>query len=140
MKSPIVTLIPVTFLFYGVGIGFAQGQDKPPGSIKLLPGYSHQALRGIDTRVGKISRKDGLTIQYDIGTLAGNYAEARKDEAVWFKVQVLNGQTVHVAFTNDKTLYVTFTNGPANFYATVKTEEDLADVLLMLSTYTPSRK
>lgn len=139
MNSAYVTLVPATFLLCGA-IGFAQGPDKPPGSIKLLPGYTHQRLRGIDTQVGKISRKDGLTIQYDIGVLAGNYAEKQKEEAAWFKEQVINGQAVQVAFMKDKQLTVTFTNGPANFFVTIKSEEDMADVLLMLSTYTPDKK
>jgi hypothetical protein len=140
MKSTLALLIPMTLVLCGPNVGFAQRTAEPPGSIKLLPRYTHQPLRGIDTLVGKISREDGLTIQYDIGTLAGNYAMAQKDEAVWFKEHVINGQTVQMAFSKSKELTVTFTNGPANFFATVKSEEDLADVLLMLATYSPSRK
>ena len=139
MNSVLVSLIPATILLCGT-IGFAQGADAPPGSIKLLPGYTHHRLRGIDTQVGKISRKDGLSIEYDIGESAGDYAESQKADAAWFKQQVINGQAVQVAFKKDKQLIVTFTNGPANFFATIKSEEDMADVLLMLSTYTPDKK
>ncbi len=137
MKSILIAIISATFLW--VATGFCQGQDKPPGSIKMLPGYTHQQLRGIDTQVGKFTCKDGPTIEYDIGELAGNYAEAQKDEATWFKKQVVNGQTVHLAFNKNKELTVTFTNGPANFFATIKSEEDMADVLLMVFTYTPPK-
>src|SRR5438309_1303373 len=51
------------------------GQFPPPGNMKLLPGYVHEARRGIDSRVGVIYKKDGLSISYDIGRMAGVYAE-----------------------------------------------------------------
>ena len=136
MHLSYVLLIPASMLLCGV-LGSAQGADDPPGSIKLLTGYTHQRLRGIDTQVGKISRKDGLTIQYDIGELAGNYAAQRKSDAAWFKEQVIDGRTVQVALSKDRQLTVTFTKGPANFVATLKSDEDLAEVLLMLCTYSP---
>ncbi len=60
-------------------IGNAVAQDASvPGHIKLLPGYHHKHLQGIDTLVGEIAKKDGLSIKYDIGRLAGNYAAHQK--------------------------------------------------------------
>ena len=127
-----------------LGVASALAEDPvgtAPGGMKLLTGYRHQSLQGIDTRVGKIWKKDGLTIHYDIGLLAGNYAKSQAKEApVWHKEQVLGGRSVHLTFAKNKTLFVTLQEENANFYAAVKSEEDTADVLLMVLSYSPTEK
>ena len=96
----------------------------PPGDIKLLPGYEHQKLQGIDTRVGKISKEGGITIQYDIGRLAGNATKGLpKADVSWIKEQTINGHPVVVAKTKENVLYVTFTRSSANFSAKVATKK-----------------
>jgi hypothetical protein len=105
--------------------------------MTLLPGYQHERLQGIDTSVGRIWKKDGLEIHYDIGRLAGNYAQSRekdKDKLEWFKEQAVGGRNVQIALTKDRVLTITVA-GFANFYGTVKSEGDLADMLLMVLTY-----
>jgi hypothetical protein len=110
--------------------------DEPaPGGMKLLPGYEHTKRRGIDTEVGRIAKKDGLTIEYDIGGLAGNYAKnAAKNKPLWSRQQTVGKQKFDVCLDKERTLYVTV-DGFANFYAKVKSDEDIADVLLMALTY-----
>jgi hypothetical protein len=56
-------------LFSSVAFAATTQKDPPPGNIKLLPGYQHKTLQGIDTRVGKIWKEGGLEIKYDIGSL-----------------------------------------------------------------------
>jgi hypothetical protein len=119
--------------------------DEPagstPGDIKLLPGYKHAKLQGIDTRVGKTWKDGGLTIQYDIGRLAGNHVKAQeKDKGLWYKEQVLAGHPVQLALTKDRTLYVTFPEATANFYGRARSDEEMADMLLMVLTYMPPAK
>jgi hypothetical protein len=107
-----------------------------PGGIKLLPGYQHQKLQGIDTRVGKIWKEGGFTVEYDIGKLAGNAVKGQeKSTLLWRKDQVVDGREVEVALTKDRVLYVTFPQGSANFFGKVKSDEDMADMLLMVLTY-----
>src|SRR5262245_38172238 len=89
-------------LLSSVTICSAQRSDEPPGSMKLLPGYTHDRLRGVDTRTGRITKTGGLAIRYDIGHLAGNFAESNKHGAAWFKEQSVKGQTLQLAFTKDK--------------------------------------
>jgi hypothetical protein len=115
-------------------------ESPPPGSINLLPGYHHRIGQGIDSRVGTIWKKNGLRINYDIGELAGNYAECKQlcnwtDGEVWRKTQIVNGQHVVCVFTSKRRLVVSFPAAHANFYATVKTEGQLTDMLLMLFTF-----
>jgi hypothetical protein len=115
--------------------------DAAPGGMKLLSGYKHQKLRGIDTLVGKISKEGGLSIQYDIGRLAGNYAQSQaKEETLWHREQVIGGRPVQLTFAKNKTLYVTLPEANANFYALAKSEEDIADILLMVLSYSPPEK
>jgi hypothetical protein len=118
-----------------------ESADPAPGGMKLLSGYQHQKLQGIDTHVGKVWKDGGLSIQYDIGKLAGNYAKAQaKDEPLWHKEQVIGGRTLHLALAKDKKFYVTLPEWNANFWGQVKTEEDIADILLMVLTYSPAEK
>src|SRR6188768_1256004 len=127
-----------------LGIASVLAEDPAnaaPGGMKLLTGYKHQKLRGIDTLVGKISKEGGLSIQYDIGRLAGNYAKSQaKEEPLWHKEQVIGGRPVQLTFAKNKTLYVTLPEANANFYATAKSEEDIADILLMVLSYAPEEK
>src|ERR1051325_9596152 len=114
----------------------ANRRDAPPGGIRLLPGYQHKIEQGIDTQVGKILKDGGLTLEYDIGRLAGYYADAqRMSEYLWYKEQVVGGQNVRCALTKDNQLIVTFPDSSANFFGKVKSQEDMADALLMTLTY-----
>lgn len=127
-----------------VALRAASGDDPPPGSIKLLDGFKHQRMQGIDTRVGKIWKDGGITIQYDIGRLAGNYAEQQRkyqaDQLLWDRQQTWHGQPVELAMTKDRQLYVSFPERQANFYGQVQKEQDLVDALLMVLTYLPAEK
>lgn len=132
-----------------VSYSFAQTRTivsppTPPGNIKLLPGYIHETKRGIDSRVGEINKKGGLTIRYDIGDMAGNYAESfyarEKQNVIWIKNQKINNQDTIIVLLKDGSIYATFTTLSANFMSNVKTNEDLTDFLLMIMTYgTPDK-
>jgi hypothetical protein len=121
--------------------GGNQGENTPaPGGMTLLPGYKHEKGKGIDTRVGKMLKPDGLTINYDIGRPAGNHVKNwAKNNALWTKEQVIAGNKVQMALTNKKRLIVTFPDTYANFYGDVNSEGDLADMLLMVLTYAPPK-
>ena len=127
-----------------VALRAASADDPPPGSITLLDGFKHQKLQGIDTRVGKIWKDGGITIQYDIGRLAGNYAEQQRkyqaDQLLWDRQQTWQGQPVELAMMKDRQLYVSFPERHANFYGKVPKEQDLVDALLMVLTYLPAEK
>lgn len=123
------------------GAFFDDREDRPPGGIRLLRGYKHETLQGIDSRVGRISRKDGVTIEYDIGPLAGNYATSiLNDDRAWSREQTVASDTVQIVMTKKNVLHVSFKKGPANFWATAVTPADVADVLLMALTYPTAEK
>ncbi|HUQ32208.1 MAG TPA: hypothetical protein VM095_08805 [Pyrinomonadaceae bacterium] len=113
-------------------------KDLPPGGIKLLPGYQHKTLQGFDTWVGKIWKEGGLEIKYDIGFLAGDYADPKhRENFLWYKEQLIEGRRVHCALYKSNSLVVSFPDSSANFTAKVNSQEDIAEMLLMILTYRP---
>jgi hypothetical protein len=138
-----LAMVGTIFALMAISVVTAQEGDPPPGSIKLLPSYRHKTEQGIDTAVGRIWKEGGLTITYDIGRLAGHYAgpDAHAD-FLWRKEQVLGGQIIWCALTKEGQLIITFPKTSANFFAKLKTQEEFAEVLLMILTYreqTPAR-
>ena len=136
----ITALLTLLVLLAPTSVSTAQTESTPvPGSIKLLPGYHYQKEHGIDSQVGKIWKQGGIEIYHDIGALAGNYADCKlcgwTDGEMWRKKQVVNGQESIIVLTKSKRVIVVFPESKANFYATIRTEEDMADMLLMLCTF-----
>jgi hypothetical protein len=152
MTSTTLNRIFVTFLLILATSSLGSGQaTKPltsqesstgtPGGIQLLEGYRHTKLRGIDTSVGTISKPGGLTIDYDIGVLAGKEGLQcfAKDWCLWFKRQITNGAEVWIGVTKTQDIIATFPTDYANFYAHIKSPEDIADFLIMILTYKATR-
>jgi hypothetical protein len=131
-----LALVAAIFAMVAISAVAAQEGDPPPGAIKLLPSYRHKTEQGIDTAVGRIWKEGGLTITYDIGRLAGHYAgpDAHAD-FLWRKEQMLGEHVLWCAMTKEGQLIITFPKTSANFFAKVKTQEDIAKVLLMILTY-----
>lgn len=115
--------------------------EPPPGNMRLLEGYTHTSLQGIDTSVGRISKPGGMEIKYENGPLAGLYASRcwSKNVCFWFKRQVLNEREVWLGLTKSGEMIATFPKEYANFYAQTKSSEDIADFLIMILTYAPDK-
>jgi hypothetical protein len=134
-KKSMMILLKVFFLLTTAS---ATGQvDLKPPFVTLLPGYQYHAAQGIDSRTGVIWKEGGVRLHFDIP--AGVYTDCTwcgwtKGE-IWRKEQTIGGQKVIYVFTKSKRLVVSFPDVHANFYATIRTESDMADVLLMLSTF-----
>ena len=131
-------LLALGILLFSASFAVRAQTDPAPGGIKLLPGYQHKTLQGIDTRVGKIWKTGGIEIKYDIGFLAGDYADPKnRAEYQWYQEQLVGGRRVHCALYKSNTLVVSFPETEANFMTTVKSQADVADMLLMVLTYRP---
>lgn len=135
-------------LFLGViAAGPTSAADARLGGMRLLKGYKHQALQGFDSIVGKISKKDGLQISYEIGglpkpgglRLGGQFSDrpklTPKNRVRWYLEQTVNGQPVHLAYRKDNILLVSFPKKGMNFTATVRSADEMAEALLMILTY-----
>ena len=111
--------------------------EQPPGDIELLYGYTHTRRKGIDSRVGDISKPEGMTVRYDIGDMAGVNPGicAYLRDCLWYKKQIINGREVWLGLSKEGQIFATFPKENANFYAQTKTPEDIADFLIMVLTY-----
>jgi hypothetical protein len=121
-----------------------------PGGMRLLPGYTHKPLRGIDSIVGQIVKDDGWKISYEIGRVSkpgqpmtgGGFRDrpklTPKAKVLWYREQTVSCQPVHMALCKDNTLLVSFPGKGMNFRATIRSLEQLADAMLMILTYSQS--
>lgn len=130
----------------------ASGQTPLPGGfeIRLLPGFTHEPLRGIDSIVGRIAKKDGLQIQYEMGAIpapgaprfGGSYVnqalQIPEKDRLWSKEQTAAGRKVTVVYSKENLLVVSTASATegVNFHAVAKTPGEVADVLLMTLTLT----
>lgn len=138
--KPNKILYAIIFVFSFTGT-FAQSKtiQTPPGNIQLLPGYVHERRSGVDSEVGEIKKPGGLLIKYDIGRMAGNYVksnyEPEKLNSLWLKSQKIKDQELTILYLKNGNIYATFTSKPANFFSNVKTNEELAEFLIIIFTY-----
>jgi hypothetical protein len=125
------------------------------GTIQLLAGFSEKKTGTKDSRRGEISRdKPPLVIGYDIGRMAGlHMSPGEMKECVWFKEQTVNDGKYYIGMEKkdgNKILIISVipkegwsvahyvSSYPANFWATVRTEEDIADAILIATSYCPT--
>lgn len=107
--------------------------------MKLPPEYAIKETTGIDAIEGTISKKNGIKIFYDIGKSPRNIASRQKQKFQWCKSHIANGWLVQIALDRTNRLFITFPDFGANFQATIAGNSDLAEVMLIVLTYSPSR-
>lgn len=128
----------------------AQEKDSLIGDTKLLPGYKHEKLQGIDSIVGKIINPKGLSIFYEIGAIpkgqfrfGGSFTDrpktTQKSQLRWYKEQKVLGQPVHIAYLKNGMLLVSYPESipgkGINFSTKIQSPTDMADALIMLLTF-----
>lgn len=140
----------------------ALADDPPYGDLKLLDGYRYRRSRTTDTINGEIYKEGGLSIEFESGISEGYAADPKqKAKYLWYREQVINGHKIFVALgergaatawkperlrgaTLGRVLIVTFPgkfgpNDAANFYAEVLDEKEIAETLLMVLTFDPTK-
>ena len=137
--------------------------DAAFGGIKLLEGYLAKRSSAIDATAWSIEKKDGLKILFEAGMNEGSWADPKeKTNYSWYREQQVNGFRVRFALikTGLKTVWepddsrglplgnillVSFllergeSNHTANFSAKFANPQELADTLLMVMTFDPSK-
>ena len=120
---------------------FAAGMvDLRRGTVELPGGFTHTRDKGKDSTVGHFTSADGsLTIHYDIGKMAGVQAKATDLKDIVSSESVKAGDldaliVVHGA--KPRKIVISFPGGgPANFFAEVRGDEDIAMVRKLVLTF-----
>jgi hypothetical protein len=134
-----------------------------PGGLKLLEGYTLQRGSAIDAVVWTIEKRGGLRISFEAGPSEGAAANpSEKNEYSWYREQTVSGYSVRFALVKaglkthwepsdsrglplGNILLVTFVlerdhpDHTANFCAKVANSQEIADALLMVMTFDPSK-
>ena len=142
-----LTLSLGTLLLAATTASSTLAADSQIGGMRLLPGYVHQPLQGFDSIVGKITKKGGLVISYEIGgipkpgglQLGGQFSDrpkrTPKNQLRWYREQIVNGQPVHLAYRKDNYLLVSYPKKGMNLSVKLSTTEEMVEALLMILTY-----
>ena len=133
------------------------------GGIHLLDGYTAMRKSAVDAAVWNIEGKNGFKIHFEAGPNEGSWASPREiHKYSWYREQILRGCLVRYALVKSglKTqwepddgralapgniLLVTFLvtkdkpDHTANFSAKIGSREELADALLMVSSFDPTK-
>ncbi len=158
-QAPLVKKPPVSEQRGPVKLNFPEG-------IELPAGFVHERRNGIDSRGGIIKRDDGFTIRYDLGGMAGIYAEQyfpayfearrrqprlnqevieshirRLDRAVeWRKEEDVGGEKVMTVLLKDGKIIASFPGSCANFFAETDSAEKVSEFLRIVRTYRSPKK
>jgi hypothetical protein len=137
--------------------------DDALGGLKLLEGYSMKRGSAVDATAWTIEKRGGLKILFEAGASEGSWADPNeRNKYSWYREQRVNGYTARFALVKDglKTqwepgdskglqpgniLLVSFlverdrSSHTANFSAKVANSQEMADALLMVMTFDPSK-
>jgi hypothetical protein len=129
----------------------AQRIEMHPGTVVLPQGYAHRPQQGRDSWPGSFVRADGgFTVHYDIGAMAGTHmGPHRRAECAWYVEHEVAGRPawtgviehdgrrrIVTTIMDDPQGYMT----PANFFAEVSGDRDVAEFMLIVASYVPKRR
>lgn len=152
--AAVMSLYAVPMLFGGSTGRFNQ--------IQLLEGYSAKRQSAIDAAAWTIEGKNGLTIHFEAGPSEGCAVDWKhRDKYAWSREQIVNHHKVFLALVKPgirtdpdldserglppgNVLLVCFPLGTskgsaANFVAKIASQEEMADMLVMVLTFDPSK-
>lgn len=116
--------------------------DAGPPDLDVLPNlpehWSNVPGQGTDSNVGHFESSElGLKIHYDIGRLAGEYADVdNHPDQQWLKSARRDGVFYRYLLTADNMLFVTFPDeGPANFHVKVRDDDEITYVMELVTRY-----
>ncbi len=138
------------FIFVIAHTAIADTCDVGYGTFEAPKGFSFQHTGTKDSFMGTLTRNpDGFTITFDIGHMAGTHmGESRQGDCTFYRAHRINGIPAFTGIQRSgsgqkitTTIYDSKRpEAPANFWAEVTKDSDIAEFLLIVSTYTPKTK
>ena len=145
-------LRPITaFLILLIGhAATADVCDVRYGTFEAPEGFTFRHTGTKDSFKGTLTRTpDGFTITFDIGHMAGTHmGESRQGDCTFYRAHRINGIPAFTGIqrsASGRKITTTIydpkrTEAPANFWAEITKDSDIAEFLLIVSTYTPKTK
>ena len=141
-------------VLFGLALGvpaISATYDVGYGTIEASEDFTFTHTGTTDSFMGTLTRKaDGFTITFDVGKMAGTHMhEGRKEKCTYFRKHILGGfpATTGIEKIPDGQQIVTTVSydaktqrAPANFWAAIHKDSDIADFLLIATTYKPKSK
>jgi hypothetical protein len=113
-------------------------QNRPSKTpFAMLPDYKVEVYQRIEGGyAGKVWKRGGITMWYGQGVDSGVDTDSVKTQDIlWKQEQVINKRKVQCLYTKTHELVVSFPLLAANFRAKARTQQELADMLLMVATF-----
>jgi hypothetical protein len=153
----------LTSIFFLLLSGQLFGSEVGFGGIQLLDGYSAKRGSDVDALAWTIEGENGFKIHFEAGPNEGSWANVGdRNKYSWYRELQMHGYGVRYALVKSglrtqwepdekrglppgNILLVTFlldggkSDHTANFSAKVASSEELADALLMVTTFDPSK-
>jgi len=139
-------------LFVSARLTLADVYDVRYGTFESPPGFTFKHTGTIDSFMGTLTRAvDGFTITFDVGAMAGTHmGEFRQHDCTFYRVHRINGiptftgiqgtahgQKITTSIYDPKSLAAP---APANFWADITKDSDIAEFLLIVSSYKSTTK
>jgi len=160
-SASIITRIPskkimrrLLFLLVGAAmlqITLAKTHDVGYGTFEAHEDFTFKRTGTADSYMGTLTRKsDGFTITFDVGWMAGiQMSDRKRAQCEFYRRHNVGGVAASTGIerVDDRRRIVTtidFDSNvrrvPANFWADVRTEAEVAEFLLIVTTYKPKEQ
>ena len=148
-----LTIVLISGVFLGMAmVPDATQVDLGEGRVQLLSGFTEKRTGTKDSYMGQITETDSpFVIHYDLGAMAGlRMHPEKKKTCAWFKEQVIQDQRYYVGLEESgggKKIIISIVPKdkkdesaflyPANFWANIKSEEQVVECLLTALSFRP---
>jgi hypothetical protein len=144
MKTLIIALMAVSL----ARTTLAESHDVGSGTFEASEDFVFRHTGTKDSFMGTLTRKsDGFTITFDVGVMAGvHMSDSKKAKCTFYRRHNIGGIPAstgieHVADGARITTTVDYDSKtqrvPANFWADIRKDSDIAEFLLIVTTYKP---
>jgi hypothetical protein len=139
-------------LVLSVRMAAADIWDVRYGTFESPAGFTFQHTGTIDSFMGTLTRTaDGFTITFDIGLMAGTHmGEFRQHDCTFYRMHRINGISAFTGIESTAhgqrittSIYESKSRrnpAPANFWADITKDSDIAEFLLIVSSYRSNTK
>jgi hypothetical protein len=147
MKTLIIALVAVSL----ARTALAETHDVRSGTFEASEDFVFKHTGTKDSFMGTLTRKsDGFTITFDVGFMAGvQMSDRKKAKCTFYRRHSVGGIPASTGIervTDNQRITTTIDydsttrRPPANFWADLRTDSDIAEFMVIVTTYKPKSK